>query len=134
MAAGVTVSFVAPPELVARLQSIASADGVSASKAASMAVMVGLLLTAPARRTFRFVQNEGGQEACLQLRDRISRAVAAVGSGVLERQLLAHGAQQAEQAELSEDKMAAEAVAVVRQHRREREGEKPEAVHLPFLD
>jgi hypothetical protein len=70
--AGVTVSFVAEPELAAR--------------AAASCV----LLSAAARRNLRFAWEQGGAEAPRELAAALSRTVTQVANSVLKWQLLEH--------------------------------------------
>ncbi len=61
--AGTTVSFIADPKLAARVKEIARSDGVTQSQAAARAAALGALLSPAARRTLRFVLDQGGEDA-----------------------------------------------------------------------
>ncbi len=87
--AGTTVSFIADPKLAARIKEIARSDGVTQSQAAARASALGAMLSPAARRTLRFVVEEGGEEAQRQLEVALAKAIAQVGNSVLERRLLA---------------------------------------------
>jgi hypothetical protein len=124
--AGSTLSFVADPRLVARVKEIARSDGVTQSQAAARASALGALLPPGARKTFRYVLEEGGEEAQKQLAAAIAKAVARVGNAMLERQLLAH----AEAAGLpsgdeGEDDIARLSVEAVAENRRARASDGP---------
>ncbi len=113
--AGVTMSFVADPELAAKVKEAARIDGVSQSQAAARAVASGVLLSAGARRNLRFALEEGGVDAQRALATELSRAVVQVANDVLTRKLM-------ERARLkdgeppSEDDIQEEANAAVRRH------------------
>ncbi len=119
--AGVTVSFVAEPELAARVKEAARIDGVSQNQAAARAAASGVLLSAAARRNLRFALEQGGVEAQRELAAALSRAVTQVANLVLKRQLLeqarASGREPATEAEILD-----EASDAVRRHM-ERRGE-----------
>jgi hypothetical protein len=88
MAAGVNLSFVAEPDLAARVKEAARIDGVSQSQAAARAAASGVLLSAAARRSLRFALEHGGPEARHDLSIALSRAVTQVANAVIKRQLL----------------------------------------------
>jgi hypothetical protein len=90
--AGVTVSFVAEPELAARVKEAARIDGVSQSQAAARAAASGVLLSTAARRNLRFALEQGGAEAQRDLAAALSRAALQVANAVLKRQLLERAA------------------------------------------
>jgi hypothetical protein len=92
--AGVTVSFVADPKLAARIKEIARSDGVTPRQAVARASALGTLLAPAARRTLRFVLDEGGEDAQRQLAVLMTKTLALVGNTVVERQLLAHAQEQ----------------------------------------
>ncbi len=114
--AGVTVSFIAEPDLVARVKEAARTDGVSLSQAAARAAASGVLLSPAARRSLRFALEEGGLEAQRDLGIALSRAVTLVANAVVKRKLLersrATGA-----APSSEEEIVEEATDVVARHR-----------------
>ena len=87
--AGTTVSFIADPKLAARVKEIARSDGVTQSQAAARAAALGALLSPAARRTLRFVLDQGGEDAQRQLAVAVAKAIAQVSNAVIERQLLA---------------------------------------------
>ena len=87
--AGTTVSFIADPKLAARVKEIARSDGVTQSQAAARAAALGALLSPAARRTLRFVLDQGGEDAQRQLAGAVAKAIAQVSNAVIERQLLA---------------------------------------------
>ena len=87
--AGTTISFVADPNLAARIKDIAKSDGVTQSQAAARASALGTLLSPAARRTLRFVLGEGGEDGQRRLAVALAKAIAQVGHSVLEQQLLA---------------------------------------------
>jgi hypothetical protein len=109
------MSFVADPELAAKVKEAARIDGVSQSQAAARAVASGVLLSAGARRNLRFALEEGGVDAQRALATELSRAVVQVANDVLTRKLM-------ERARLkggeppSEDDIQEEANAAVRRH------------------
>src|SRR4051812_33787593 len=118
--AGVNMSFVVAPEVAERLQSAARADGVTPSRATSLAVILGAFLPAHARRLLRFIVEEGGDEAVRDLQDRVTRAISAVGNSVLERQMLERARERgARPGDTTEEEDAADSVELVRQARRE---------------
>ena len=130
--AGVTLSFVAEPELVARVKETARIDGVTASHAAARAAAFGVLLSPAARRSLRFVLEEGGVEATRDLAVSLSRAVAQVANSVLKRQLL----DQARNASLessSEEDVLNEATAAVRRHLDGRDETPSESFRAPRM-
>jgi hypothetical protein len=88
MAAGVTLSFVAAPELADRVNEAARIDGVSRSQAAARAAASGVLLSAAARRSLLFTLGQGGPEARQELSIALSRAVTQVANAVIKRKLL----------------------------------------------
>ena len=121
--AGTTVSFIADPALAARIREIARSDGVTQSQAAARASALGTLLPPAARRTLRFVMDEGGDDARRHLSAVLAKAGAQVGNQVLERQLLARAdAAGLASVETEEelDQLAAEAVG---DHHRQRAGD-----------
>jgi hypothetical protein len=124
--AGVTVSFVADPDLAERVKQIARSDGVTASQAAARASALGTLLPASARRTLRFILAEGGEDAQQQLRVLMARAIAQVGNMVIERQLLAR-AQTLDLGDEDEADIAAQAVRAVADYRHQQAAEHAEA-------
>ncbi len=118
--AGTTVSFVADPKLAERVKEIARSDGITQSQAAARASALGALLPPAARKSFRFVLEEGGDEAQRQLATAMTKAIAQIANTVLEQQLLARarnlgldGTQETEEA------IAAKAVKAVADYRRE---------------
>lgn len=134
--AGTTVSFIADTKLAARVKEIARSDGITQSQAAARASALGVLLSPAARRTLRFVLDEGGEEAQQQLAAVMARAIAQVGNMVLERQLLtrARASGPGPDAE-TEEEFASRAVKAVADHRQravvgERSGEAPEVSPL----
>ena len=118
MLAGRTVSFVADPKLAARVKEIARSDGVTQSQAAARASALGALLSPAARRTLRFVLEEGGEDAQGQLEVAIAKAIAQVGNSVLERQLLARSRAGSAADGGSEQDDASRAVLAVADHRK----------------
>src|SRR5277367_2554029 len=119
--AGINMSFVVAPEVAERLQSAARVDGVTPSRATSLAVILGAFLPAHARRLLRFIVEEGGDEAVRDLQDRVTRAISVVGNSVLERQLLERAQERgALPADTTEEEDAAESAELVRQARRKR--------------
>lgn len=119
--AGVNISFVVAPEVAERLQSAARADGVTASRATSLAIIPGAFLPAHARRLLRFIVEEGGEDAVRELQEGVTRAISLVGNAVLERQLRDRARQRgAPAADTTEEADAADAVELVRQVRRQR--------------
>ena len=131
--AGTTVSFIADAALTARIREIARSDGVTQSQAAARASALGALLPPAARRTLRFVMDEGGDDARHQLSAVLAKAIAQVGNQVLERQLLAHAStaglarENARSAFLgsteTEEELAQVAVEAVADHHRQRAGD-----------
>jgi hypothetical protein len=114
--ADVNMSFVVTPEVAERLQSAARADGVTPSRATSLAVILGAFLPAHTRRLLRFIVEEGGDEAVRDLQERVTRAISVVGNSVLERQLLERARERgARPAETTEDEDAADSVELIRQ-------------------
>jgi len=128
--AGVTLSFVADPALVARVKDIARTDGLTQSQATARASALGVLLPASARRTLRFVLAEGGDEAQQQLAMLMTKAIAHVGNTVLERQLLARAnGPGMELGTETEEDLAAQAVQAVADYRREQREQDPREDH-----
>lgn len=131
--AGTTVSFIADAALTARIREIARSDGVTQSQAAARASALGALLPPAARRTLRFVMDEGGDDARKQLSAVLAKAIAQVGNQVLERQLLARAdaaglaRENARSAFLGsteiEEELARLAVEAIADHRRQRAGD-----------
>lgn len=131
--AGTTVSFIADAALTARIREIARSDGVTQSQAAARASALGALLPPAARRTLRFVMDEGGDDARHQLSAVLAKAIAQVGNQVLKRQLLAHAStaglarENARSAFLgsteTEEELAQVAVEAVADHHRQRAGD-----------
>lgn len=113
--AGVTVSFVAEPGLVARVKEAARIDGVTQSQAAARAAASGVLLSPAARRSLRFALEEGGAEAQRDLATALSRAVTLVANAVLKRKLLER-AQATGAGPSSEEEILEEASRAVRRH------------------
>ncbi len=115
---GTTVSFVADPTLAARVREIARSDGITQSQAAARASALGALLPPAARRTFRFIMEEGGEDAQQLLAVVMTRAIAQIGNNVLEQQLLARasrlGVDQTEDTEADISHQAVDAVAAYR--------------------
>ena len=118
--AGTTVSFIADAALTARIREIARFDGVTQSQAAARASALGALLPPAARRTLRFVMDEGGDDARRQLAAVLAKAIAQVGNQVLERQLLARADAAGLASTETEEELAQLAVEAVADHRRQR--------------
>ena len=116
--AGTTVSFIADPKLAARVKEIARSDGVTQSQAAARASALGALLSPAARRTLRFVLEEGGEEAQKQLAVAIAKAIAQVGNSVIERQLLARSRETGLVQDDSDEDDAKRAVDAVKDYRK----------------
>ena len=117
--AGITVSFIADPKLAARVKEIARSDGVTQSQAAARAAALGAMLPMVARRTLRFVLEEGGEEAQKHLASAMAKAIAQVGNSVIERQLLARSREPGlVQDDGSEEEDAIRAVNAVRDYRK----------------
>jgi len=85
---GMTMSFVADPELVERLKEIARSDGVSQSQAAARAAALGALLPSAARRNVRLLLAEDGTDVQNRLAVLLSRAVAQVSNEMLQKRLV----------------------------------------------
>lgn len=118
--AGTTVSFVADPKLAERVKEIARSDGITQSQAAARASTLGALLPPAARKSFRFVLEEGGDEAQRQLAMAMTKAIAQVANTVLEKQLLARARDLGLDAKAeTEEAVAAKAVQAVADYRRE---------------
>ncbi len=121
--AGTTVSFIADAALTARIREIARSDGVTQSQAAARASALGALLPPAARRTFRFVIDEGGDDARRQLSAVLAKAIAQVGNQLLERQLLARASVAGLASTETEEELARLAVEAVADHHRQRAGD-----------
>lgn len=116
---GVTLSFVADPALAARVRDIARSDGVTQSQAAARASAVGALLPASARRSLRFLLQDGGDQAQRDLAALLTRAIAQAANAAIERQLLAAAPTAAPE---SEEALAEQAVRAVADYRRDQAG------------
>ena len=116
--AGTTVSFIADSKLAARVKEIARSDGITQSQAAARASALGTLLPPAARRTLRFIMDEGGEEAQQQLAILIARAIGQVGNAVIERQLLSRAQALGLDPE-TEEELADRAAEAVADHRRQ---------------
>ena len=117
--AGTTVSFIADPKLAARVKEIARSDGVTQSQAAARASALGALLSPAARRTLRFILQEGGEDAQKQLATAIAKAIAQIGNSVIERQLLARSRKTGSlQDDDSEEDDARKAVDAIKDYRK----------------
>ena len=121
--AGTTVSFIADAALTARIREIARSDGVTQSQAAARASALGALLPPAARRTLRFVMDEGGDDARQQLAAVLAKAIAQVGNQVLEQQLLARADAAGVAATETEEELDQLAVEAVGDHHRQRAGD-----------
>jgi hypothetical protein len=115
--AGVNMSFVAKPELAERVREIARTDGVSPSQAVARAATVGALVPTAARRALRFILEAGDAEAEEELAAALSRAIAKVSAGVLDRKLAAQAALR-EGEPPSEEELMERAVQAVAAYRR----------------
>lgn len=124
--AGTTVSFIADAALTARIREIARSDGVTQSQAAARASALGALLPPAARRTLRFVMDEGGDDARQQLAAVLAKAIAQVGNQVLERHLLARADAAGLAPTETEEELTQLAVEAVADHRRQRAGDASE--------
>lgn len=124
--AGTTVSFIADAALTARIREIARSDGVTQSQAAARASALGALLPPAARRTLRFVMEEGGDDARQQLAAVLAKAIAQVGNRVLERQLLARADAAGLAPTETEEELARLAVEAVADRHRQRAGDASE--------
>jgi hypothetical protein len=127
--AGTTVSFVADLKLAERVKEIARSDGITQSQAAARASALGALLPPAARKSFRLVLEEGGDEAQRLLAVAMTKAIAQVANTVLEKQLLARAKSLGLDSRETEEAVAARAVQAVADYRREISDETYEPGH-----
>ena len=118
---GRTVSGVISPGLYEVAQQAAAYEGTSMSALVSSALTLYLELSAPARRSARYVLASGTPESRDSLLDGCERAIAAAGDRALTAQLGARGrAMGVADEAVSEDAIDEEAVQAVRDARQAR--------------